>query len=550
MGKKKFRLLASAVITVFLFTAVLAGCGANDQTAGSDTSVQSNSSGAQTTVQTSAQTAEKIKLKYFGVRNIPDQEGLVTQMLEEKFNFDIEIMGAPDDQVKTKLNLLLASGDMPDILPVWNIENVRKSGVASFGEDKLKEYMPGIYSYINSVSTNIGRDTSVVWNTCTDEKGVINQIPQTWETGMNPRPVIWRKDMLDVLGKQVPTTIQEMADVFKAYKEKWPDKYPIAGGGKDCLWQCFSEVLYSCGVDNFSWNIINNKIVNGAIQPEVKEVIGILRDWVKAGYISPTWITMTDAEKVNEWNNGNSICINWMNVTFTEPPYEVNSAVDNCAKLNPNATFALGATPVLHEGVKPYSFGWNTFTGTIGFGKHLENEPEKLKRFMEFTDALYSDPELNMLINGGVQDQHWKVNADGMFERMPGASTDDELKVLNIGYYNQNVPANGEYYKSILMSKRLSDLRNEWYTGKLSKDNIKWGFDPVNWGTLTNSNGEDLYKLYKTAFDKKRDEVFASIVSGEKPLDEFDNLVKYYNENGGADMDEAANRLYLKLYVK
>jgi len=546
MSKKNLRLLVSAVITVFLFTAVLAGCGTTDQTAESDTSVQSNSSSAQTTVQT----VEKIPLKFFAYRYVPDQKGLVTEMLEEKFNFDIEMMGAPDDQVKTKLNLLLASGDMPDIFPIWSVD-VKKSGLASFGEDKLKEYMPGIYNYINKISTSIGRDPSLIWSESSDENGVVNQIPQVWEDGMNPRPLIWRKDMLDQLGKQVPATIQEMADVFKAYKEKWPDKFPIAGGGKDCLWQCFSEVIYSTGVDYFSSNIIDKKIVTGAVQPQVKEALGILRDWVKAGYISPTWVTMTDSEKVNEWNNGNSICINWMSVTYTDPPYQKNSAVDSCAKLNPNATFVLGAPPVLHEGVKPYSYGWNTFIGqSYGFGKQLEKDPEKLERVMKFNEACNSDPDINILIQGGIKDKHWKLNAEGMFERMPGASTDDELKALNIGYYGVNLPANGDYYGSILKSRRLTDLCNEWYTGKLSTDKLKWGFDPINGGTLTNPKGDDLYKLYKTAFDKKRDEVFASIISGEKPLDAYDELVKFYNENGGAEIDEAANRLYLKKFVK
>jgi putative aldouronate transport system substrate-binding protein len=358
--------------------------------------------------------------------------------------------------------------------------------------------------------------------------------------------------MLDEFGLEIPTTVAEMETAFAAYKAKYPDQYPTAGGGKDLLWQSFTEVFNSCGVDFFSWDLIDGKIVPGWTQPEAKEVLGILADWVQKGYISKAFVTMTDADKSNEWTSGKSLYRNWQGIQIIDPPYADGSQFSLIKEVAPDASFAFGPPPTLHEGVLPVNHGWDPFHGgSAGFGKHMQDDPEKLHRLMIFLDDTYGDPEVADYLSWGDEGTHWKWSDDNktLRERLPGFSTADEVKSANLLIWAQVHPDYSPYYYMYAVNPNQTELKEELLGdgGMLSADKVRRNPNRVK-GVLTSPEGEDLSQLYWSDLEKKRDIMVVEIISGEKPLSAYDEWIEYWNENGGAELEEAANRLYLDLW--
>lgn len=93
---------------------LLSGCGGNEEI----TSTTSGNSQGQ-----SGQFATKMKISMFnqGTFNAaapvpPREEDIQRQMLEEEMNIDLDMMIPQAGQATTKLNTLIAGGDIPDLI--------------------------------------------------------------------------------------------------------------------------------------------------------------------------------------------------------------------------------------------------------------------------------------------------------------------------------------------------------------------------------------------------------------------------------------------------
>lgn len=492
----------------------------------------------------------RVTVKYFYNRNIPQSKSEITKNLEEEFNLDLVIMGVPDDHVETKLNIMLASGSMPDIFPVYWIEEIKKKGCASFTETELQQWMPETYKYINEFAQSIGKEPAKIWQRYyVDEK--LNQIPQIWSGGANPYGLLWRKDILDDLGKEIPSTLAGMEDILAAYKAKYPDQFPISAPGKDVDWQTFTYAMCADGYREWGWDIKDGKIINPFLLDTKREILEILAEWQKKGYINPSWPTMDYNTYVQEWANGKMLFIDWAPVEPIEGEnIRDGSLAQQLYTVVSGAKTAFGSRPALEEGTRPGMMTWDPFHGgSFAFGRHLEKDRENLYRLMDFQDRVAFDADLNKLIMFGIKGKHWEIDQNGKVLRLSGAKTNEEQIELNLGYWSQYFNVSGRDGLALDTPVGWKEIQDEVYgNGGIYSAEMVRRAPSAKKDAAINDGGEDLDKKYYTNLEKKMLEIYYGIITGQDSITAWDDYKEFWQKNGGPELTELVNEQNMKYW--
>ena len=190
------------------------------------------------------------------------------------------------EQLEEKLNLQIASGQVPDLMEVsrTQFEMLVDSGLAAdltdvyeqYASDKTKEYLTSDDGMCMEMSTVDGR---------------LYAIPCTQGYLESPGVVTWiRKDWLDNLNLPVPENFEELYEVMKAFTYDDPDgnglddTYAISTSNELDEWMGF---FASYGSYPKSWiRDENDEIVYGGIQPETRNALEALHTMFDEGMIS------------------------------------------------------------------------------------------------------------------------------------------------------------------------------------------------------------------------------------------------------------------------
>jgi len=181
--------------------------------------------------------------------------------LFSKANVQIDTQIIPITEYDQKLNTIIASGVLPDVL--WaggpaskTNKDMQDQGAFLKINDYLEKY-PAIKSIVS--------DTT--WDSFKDEKGDIYFIPQPIYP-IGPIFLFYRKDLFDTWGISEPSTIQEFETVLKTIKEKDPKMIPLTA--QDDFWG-LGALSTSFGFSHYSWNPLKsdpNTIVPYSISEE------------------------------------------------------------------------------------------------------------------------------------------------------------------------------------------------------------------------------------------------------------------------------------------
>jgi putative aldouronate transport system substrate-binding protein len=229
-GNKSIALVLAALMT----TATLAACGGNtnpssaskptSETVASTASTSSSAASAKDDrLPAVGDFTKKLKLTWYMCSDATayKEENNVAKALNERFNVEIttlKINGFDND----KMNVTLASGDIPDVLIRWGGQDYYRDGlVQAITKEMIARYMPKT----NKVLDTIG-DSSYMYATNTAGDKIIG-VPQISVNGDMVSSMAIRKDWLDTVGAAVPTTISELTEVLRKFTFNDPD-----GNGK------------------------------------------------------------------------------------------------------------------------------------------------------------------------------------------------------------------------------------------------------------------------------------------------------------------------------
>ena len=283
------KLLASMLVAASILSA--AGCGSGSDSSGSTASSTGSSAASDTKPAIREVTA---------VRPIPDDlkfsegDSLENNIWTRQYESDLGIKlkykwMTPVAQYEQKLNISIASGDIPDIFQVNSVQ------LKQLVEDDQLADLTGIYEKNASEYTKnvLNQDGNALLSATFD--GKLLAIPKMG-SGLGQTNVLWvRTDWLKKLNLQEPKTMDDVIKIAQAFTENDPDgnnKKDTYGFGinKD-LWGMFASLegfFNGYGAYPNTWiEDGSGNLVNGNIMPEMKTALASLKDMFSKGYIDP-----------------------------------------------------------------------------------------------------------------------------------------------------------------------------------------------------------------------------------------------------------------------
>ncbi len=374
--KKILALLLVLCMAVSVFTACGGGSGAGTSTSTPNTAGESGSganaggetaggetaegeTGAEDTGEPEPLTLplseEKAELSVWAVysgavmTDLNEIEGV--KKMEELTNVHINWVPVGVNEAAEKLGILLAASEYPDIVyPAseaypGGIEKGIEDGVVYEDHDSLiRKYMPNYMNYLNN-SEEARREA-------TSDSGKMSCIKVivggdgTAESEGTYQGLAYRKDILESLGLEEPTTVAGWHDALVKAKESGMD-YPLmldTNGG--------SALALSWGVSTLSRDYLQldgDKVVAGVLLDGYGEYLDTMREWYSEGLIDPNFTSFNYyLDTPASVENNEKLMYSLILSAFTGNNYAQMHMVNN-----PDEFLQPIAAPALNEGDKP-----------------------------------------------------------------------------------------------------------------------------------------------------------------------------------------------------
>ncbi|MCX7608936.1 MAG: extracellular solute-binding protein, partial [Anaerolineales bacterium] len=216
------------------------------------------------------------------------EDNRALKYIEDTLNIDITFKWvATSDAYLDKLNLAIASRDVPDVMIVspTQLQQLAEANA-------IEDLTPYIEKYANADILRNYRATNNLALQAATINGKIMGIPNVQPQADAPIMAFVRRDWLEKLGLQPPKTVEDIEKIARAFIAQDPDgngaadTYGITGTmnpinvpsnlhGFDAFFNAygaFPELFYRDKT---------GKIVYGSVQPEVKEALGLIARWHK-----------------------------------------------------------------------------------------------------------------------------------------------------------------------------------------------------------------------------------------------------------------------------
>ncbi|TLS54116.1 extracellular solute-binding protein [Paenibacillus antri] len=238
---------------------------------------------------------------------------LFTKYVEETVGIDIQWVLAPSEGANERKQLLLASGDYPDVFIHGDLTKEEQlkygqQGVLIPLNDLIEQYGPNIKNTMDMIEEYTSEITA--------PDGNIYALPQVNECYhcMFSQKMWINAAWLEALGMSMPTTTEEFYQVLKAFKEKDPngngvaDEIPLSGfqnswhGNIDGF--LMNAFIYNNSEDYFT--LENGKVDIAANKEQWREGLRYLNKLYAEGLIDPAAFTQDEDALKQIANNANA----------------------------------------------------------------------------------------------------------------------------------------------------------------------------------------------------------------------------------------------------
>ncbi|MCL2832524.1 MAG: extracellular solute-binding protein [Treponema sp.] len=317
MKKTKFQFLLFTVFVLFIAVNTVVFAGGGNQTPAAPQGSAAPAAAAQNAVKNMNDTGLPICItpQTFTIaiakgpqtkNNFADKE--ISKKSEQLTNVVIDWLEIPQADYAQKVNLLIASGDLPDALNGPNDIPPNISVLASLG-DIINKYAPNL--------TKLFNDRPDLLKALKNADGKIYSLPGDAETFQNtvPQNLFINKVWLDKLGLPVPKTTDDFYNTLKAFKDKDP-----GAAGSDFTGLSVNNSVGVGGIQYFfgAWGLLvdlsdranqnyamvkDNKVIFAPAQQGYKDGLLWLNKLYAAGLLDPESFTMTTEQYLAKFMN-------------------------------------------------------------------------------------------------------------------------------------------------------------------------------------------------------------------------------------------------------
>ncbi len=424
-------------------------------------------------------------------------------------------------QITEQFNLMLASRNLPDVIET-NWVNVARGPDDAINtrtiirlNELIEEHAPNLTQYLNE-------NPEVKKLVVTDE-GNMFAFPfiRGHENLMVFFGPILRKDMLEKVNMDVPTTINEWEQVLTAFKDANNGIPPLIFSlGHLRTGQSF---VGAYGIP-LEWYNDNGTVKYGSVQPEFKEFLTTMNRWYEKGLLDPDFAAF-NGQLFDSKVTGNEVLAfngftgggigKFMGLMQNTPEFQLVAA--------PYPTLNKGDTP--KWGQRDFAF-----TGVSAAVTSAASNPEEIVRWLDFAYG----PEGHMLFNFGIEGESYVMDGDyprytdKMFNHPDGLPPQQALT---------------QYVRSISGGPFIQDFRyfEQYVALPVQQEAVS------TWATATNEmmlplispNVDESSRFASIMSDVNiyHEEMVTRFIMGSVPISEFDTYVETMKSLG---IEEAA----------
>lgn len=209
------------------------------------------------------------------------------QKLEEITGIHLDIIAVSTENDANDFMLRCASGDLTDMIQK-GASHYTGGGSKAIEDDILIDMLPLLEENMPNYWAIINSDNNIYKNVVNDEGQVPALIGMYKDYYYTDQGFWIRQDILDAVGKEVPTTLAELEDVLAAFKDYGltDPLVVLSEGNCDLLAKAF-------GADN---RLIDGKVDYRGLTDNYKDMLKKMNEFYTKGYINVDFVTYTDSD--------------------------------------------------------------------------------------------------------------------------------------------------------------------------------------------------------------------------------------------------------------
>jgi len=451
-----------------------------------------------------------------------------------------------EEQYNTKINLMLANGDLPDFFGV-NAVQLKQLVEADLIADLTEVYD----TYTSDLTKSIVAESGTAPLAAATFDGKLYGIPKIYPSYDRAKFLYVRKDWLDKLGLEVPTTMDQVIDVAIAFATQDPDgngvddtygfglAKSLVDGGHE-----IKGFSYGYGATPNQWIEKDGKLVYGGIQPEMKEALAGLQKMYDGGAIDKEFGTK-DFDKVSSDFNAGKVGMSygehWLAVVINQV-----MNLDENAELNAYKLPSLdGSDPmnIMDLGTNRWFVARKDTANPEAIIKIL-NLVTETQYGEKFSKELQDNSDLSPLFI--VRENNNLISYQSMVDYFVNKVPFDQVK------WNGGSSSEEEFLANDAVAKYMTTGDRESYGWAHIYGPIEGATMPILKyyvdnktvminrfiGAPTETMGDK-----KALLDELQTTTFSKIIQGAS-LAEFDKFVSDWNKMGGEKITEEVNEWY------
>ena len=244
-------------------------------------------------------------------------ETAVFREMKQRTNVTLEMsLASSPETAMTEINLIIASGDYPDLIN--NLQGYYSSGLDSAIEQEVimdildyEDIMPNYFAKLRE------RDAMEDDTTEDGHIGVVYQVSKGSDTIQSGLTL--RKDWMEELDADAPTTYDELHDLLMQFKSKYDVSQPLyvpKSGAPDTMFDGFgTELGYVMNNEMGSapWNYVDNgsglDVVFGFMDDSYYDILELMHSWYSDGLFSADYLNNNYNVDADNLTSGDFACL-------------------------------------------------------------------------------------------------------------------------------------------------------------------------------------------------------------------------------------------------
>ena len=430
--------------------------------------------------------------------------------LQKRLNMKIDANFVPSAEFTQKLNVMVASGEMPDVVKINGYD--------------YAQYVPqGVLLPLNDLVEKLGPNLKkqvpqAAWELST-VNGKIYAVPSYNWPGKYVYSV--RKDWLEKTSQKVPTTLDELYAVLKKLKTFKPDGYPYAsyGAGSRVV---FMPIFGAYGVQPAYFTLKDGKVSAGSISAGYREALRYIKKLYDEKLVDPEALIESSDQAREKLLRDRSGSFNaWWSIvpTILMDQYKMTT-------ITPGADWSIVNAVKGQDGS-----GGMIANNRVSHTTVIAQRTKVAEAAMKFLDYLVTNEGFELAFYG-IKGADW-TEKDGQF----AGRTEQGNKAFSEKWLDP-------FSQTVLRTDLVLDayrINNPPYWVYIRAAADQPLLDNLFEGIITPE-----VQTFIADLNKYEEESFIKFVTGTMSIDQFADYVKLWKDKGGQKIQESLLKEYNK----